>query len=141
MSHFFPSTEKKEQNIWELGLNYYLGQNKDDSLGSSISDSPEKLLQIGRGEVSVTYDFSEGGYMQWAHSLAEACCLSGGAGVTMNDFSAFLDTRQCKNCTIKLPIKSPENIYRKTCSSIFSQSTKCLSPHLHSEFLLGTGKV
>ena len=39
-------------------------QNEDYSLGDNISDSSEKLLQRGWGEISSTYDFSEGRYMQ-----------------------------------------------------------------------------
>ena len=35
-----------------------MGQNEDYSLGGSISDSPEKLLQ--RGSIYI-YDFGEGG--------------------------------------------------------------------------------
>ena len=39
-------------------------QNEDYSLGDNISDSSEKLLQRGWGEIGSTYDFSEGRYMQ-----------------------------------------------------------------------------
>ena len=39
-------------------------QNEDYSLGDNISDSSEKLLQRGWGEISSTYDFIEGRYMQ-----------------------------------------------------------------------------
>ena len=37
------------------------GQNEDYSLGDSISDSSEKLLQSGRGEGQYTCDFGERG--------------------------------------------------------------------------------
>ena len=43
----------------------------------------------------------------------------------MKDFSAFLGMRRHKNELIKL---TPENIYLKTCSASFSQSTESCSP-------------
>ena len=54
------------------------------------------------GKVSVTYDLSEGRMCSQAHILAEVCCSSQGADVTVNDFSAFLDTRRCKNWAHKI---------------------------------------
>ena len=55
------STEKKKKkhNVW---VKFYLGQNEDDSLGDSISDSSEKLLQ--RGKVSIYVILVKGEYMQ-----------------------------------------------------------------------------
>ena len=41
-----------------------LGQNEDYSPRDSISDSSEKLLQRGRGKVSIHVIFMKGGYMQ-----------------------------------------------------------------------------
>ena len=60
-------------------------------------------------KVSVIYDVSEGGTCTQAHILAEACCQSRGADVTINDFSAFIDMRKCKswahkNLLLKLSI-------------------------------------
>ena len=46
--------------MWELWVKFYLGQNEDYSLGDSISDSSEKLLQKGGGEGQYIYDFGEG---------------------------------------------------------------------------------
>ena len=54
------STEKK-CTTWELWVKFYWGQNEDYSLGDSISESSEELLQRGRRKVSVICDFSEGG--------------------------------------------------------------------------------
>ena len=51
----------------------------------------------GWGEVSIIYDFSEGGTCCQAHVLAEPCCYLRGTDVTVNDFSAFLDMRRSKN--------------------------------------------
>ena len=42
---------------------FYLGQNKDKSLGESSSDTSEKLLQRGRGEVSIYVILVKGEYM------------------------------------------------------------------------------
>ena len=53
------STEKKKHSVW---VKFYLGQNEDDSLGDSISDSSEKLLQ--RGKVSIYVILVKGEYMQ-----------------------------------------------------------------------------
>ena len=47
--------------MWELQVKLYLGQNEDCSLGDSISDSSEKLLQRGGGEGQYLCDFGEGG--------------------------------------------------------------------------------
>ena len=45
--------KKKSCTTWELQNKFYLRQNEDYSLGNSISDSSEKLLQRGSGERSV----------------------------------------------------------------------------------------
>ena len=42
--------KKKKHNVW---VKFYLGQNQDDSLGDSISDSSEKLLQRGKIRIYV----------------------------------------------------------------------------------------
>ena len=49
------------------------------------------------GGGSVIYDFSEGGTCSQARILAELSCSSQGADVSVNSFSAFPDTRRCKN--------------------------------------------
>ena len=41
---------KKKCTVWELWVKLFLGQNENYSLGVSISDSSEKLLQRGCGE-------------------------------------------------------------------------------------------
>ena len=41
-----------------------MGQNEDYSLGDNISDNSEKLLQIGRGKVSIYVNLVKGEYIQ-----------------------------------------------------------------------------
>ena len=41
---------KKRSTTWELWVKFYLGQNENCSLGGSISDSSERLLQSSSGE-------------------------------------------------------------------------------------------
>ena len=43
---------------------FYMGQNEDDSPGDSSSDTSEKLLQRGRGKVSIYVVLVKGKYMQ-----------------------------------------------------------------------------
>ena len=47
--------------MWELWVNFYLGQNEDYSPGDSNSDSSEKLLPRGMGESQCICPFGEGG--------------------------------------------------------------------------------
>ena len=56
--------KKKRCTIWELRVEFYLGQNEDCSLGDSTSDSSEKLLQRGRGKDSILVALVKGGYRQ-----------------------------------------------------------------------------
>ena len=51
--------KKKRHNVW---VKFYLGQNENDSLGDSISDSSEKLLQ--RKKVIIYVILVKGVYMQ-----------------------------------------------------------------------------
>ena len=62
---------KKMHYIRELQVKFPLGQNEDCSLGESISDGSEKLLQRGKGKVSVTHDVSEGVTCSQGHTLAK----------------------------------------------------------------------
>ena len=52
--------QQKKMQTLELRVKFYLGQNEDDSLGDSISDSSERLLHRGRVKVSCKCYFSEG---------------------------------------------------------------------------------
>ena len=52
------------------------------------------------------------------------------------DFSAFLDTRKCKNWAHKNLLLKISN-YLKTCSASFSQSAGGLLAALHPELLSG----
>ena len=49
--------------MWKFPVKFYWRQNEDCSLGDSISDSSEKLLQRGVGweKDQYMYEFSEGG--------------------------------------------------------------------------------
>ena len=47
-----------------MSLSFFLGQNEDDSLGDSTSDSSERLLQRGTEEGQYICDFAEGECMQ-----------------------------------------------------------------------------
>ena len=61
-----------------------------------------KCSKEAKGKVKVIYDFSEGGTCSQVHILAEACCQSQRADVTVNDFSAFSDVRRGKNWAHKI---------------------------------------
>jgi len=62
---------------------------------------PRNCSKEIRGEVSIYVVLvwrGRGGDMcSQVHILAEGCCPSPGACVAVNDFSAFLDMRRCKN--------------------------------------------
>ena len=61
--------------MWELWVKFYLGQNEDYSLGDSISDSSEKLLQTDKGESQYICDFGEGQIHAIKHKFfAEGFC-------------------------------------------------------------------
>ena len=58
---------RKKCTALELRVKFYLGQNEDCSLGDSIPDSSEKLLQRDRGEDQYIRDFGEGGLRAIKH--------------------------------------------------------------------------
>ena len=43
----------KNAPTWELWVKFYLEQNEDYSLGDSLSDRSEKLLQRGMGKIII----------------------------------------------------------------------------------------
>ena len=45
--------QQKKMQTLELRVKFYLGQNEDDSLGDSTSDSSEQLLLSGGRKVSI----------------------------------------------------------------------------------------
>ena len=53
-----------EKDAQHEGCELLLLEEKDYSLGDSVSNISEELLQRRRGKVSTIYDFSEGGCMQ-----------------------------------------------------------------------------
>ena len=55
---------KKKKAQCESWVRFYLGQNEDYSLGDSIPDSSEKLLQRGRRKVSIPVILVKGEFMQ-----------------------------------------------------------------------------
>ena len=54
------SCQLKKYTVQELQVKFGLRQNEDCSLGDSVSDSSEKLLQRGKGEGQYICDFGEG---------------------------------------------------------------------------------
>ena len=52
-NHCLHLLTKKRCTTWELQAKFYLGQKEDCSLGSSISDSSERLLQNNWGGKSI----------------------------------------------------------------------------------------
>ena len=62
-------------------------------MGDSIPDFSETLPWRGRGKVSDTYDFSEGGYVQSDTHCGRGLLLVT-AVITVNGFSAFLETQE-----------------------------------------------
>ena len=60
-----------------MQFKFYLEQNKDYSLGDSILDTSEKLLQRGRREGQYIYDFGEEGVHAIKYLFfADGFCLS-----------------------------------------------------------------
>ena len=57
---------KKRCTTWELQVKFYLGQSEDCSLGGSISDSSERLLQSGSGESQYIRFWWRGSSMPWS---------------------------------------------------------------------------
>ena len=55
------SVDLKKWTLWKLWVNFSLGQDEDYTLGDSALDSPEKLLQRGRGEGEYICDFGKEG--------------------------------------------------------------------------------
>ena len=57
---------KKRCTTWELQVKFYLGQSEDCSLGGSISDSSERLLQSGSGESQYIRFWWRGRSVPWS---------------------------------------------------------------------------
>lgn len=75
----------------------HLGVNEDFSPGGSMSNSPEKLLQKGSGEVSMC-DLGEGGMHAVTYIFLQKVSASHvGAFITVKEFSASLGMRKCMN--------------------------------------------
>ena len=102
------SCQLKKYTVQELQVKFGLRQNEDCSLGDSVSDSSEKLLQRGKGEGQCICDFGEGGvhgikhiifYRRFLMAMRSSC--------RHEEFHAFLDKEDVKTGLIKL---APENI-------------------------------
>ena len=89
----------------------------------------EKLLPRGRGKGQYICDLGEVGYMQ---SSTHFCRfpLSQGPDVTMNDFTAFLDIRRCKNWAHKICSWKYITSVGLFCQ-FFPEHTECFIPDLH----------
>ena len=82
---------------------FYMGQNEDDSPGDSSSDTSEKLLQRGRGKVSI-YVILVSTCIQ-ARIFCRRFLLvtrSSHHHERFKDFSAFLDMKRYKNLAHKI---------------------------------------
>ena len=60
---------KKRCTTWELWVKFYLGQNEDCSLGGSLSDSSERLLQSGSRGESIYKVLVKGEFNTMKHSF------------------------------------------------------------------------
>ena len=74
-----------------------MGFNEGWSLGDSISDSSEELLQRDNEEVSRYVVLVQREYVQSSTHVDRKLLLPQGTDVSVNDSSAFLDMRRCKN--------------------------------------------
>ena len=123
----------KKCTIWELRVKFYLGQNEDYSVGDSLSDSSEKLLQSGGREsnVSIYVILVKGKYMQSSTFLNYYFFFFFGRRFLLVKrqaspwrnlvlFSIWGDTR------VRLIKSAPENICLKACSASFPPSTEGL---------------
>ena len=66
----------KKCTAWELWVKFYLGQNEPYSLGDSISNSSEKMLERGRGEGQHICDFGEVGVHVIKHRFLQKVSAS-----------------------------------------------------------------
>ena len=57
-------------------MKFYLGQNEDYSLGGSISDSSERLLQSGSGGKSIYKVLVKGEFNAMKHSICKRFFVS-----------------------------------------------------------------
>ena len=60
--------------MWELLLKFYLGQNEDYSPGNNTPESSERLLQGGKGKVSIYVILMKGAYIQSMLILQKIFC-------------------------------------------------------------------
>ena len=79
-----------------------MGQDEDYSLGHSISDRSEKLLQKDRGKVNINMLLVKGKHMQSNTYFCRRFLLATRSTHHLEEFSAFLDTRRCKNWVHKI---------------------------------------
>ena len=98
-----PQKKWKETYIaWDLWGRFYLGQNEDQSLGGSISDSSENLLQRGRDDCQYICDFDERRrYMQSSTLFCRMFLLVMRSNHHHEGFS-FLYMRICKDLAHKI---------------------------------------
>lgn len=87
-----------------LRVQFYLGQNEDESLGGSISESAEKPPQRGGGRLCRCDLGAGAGPCSQAHVLQKVTpsLMKVTANITEKDSSAFLDTRRGKNWAHKI---------------------------------------
>ena len=130
----FTMSTKKRCTTLELWVKFYLGQNEDCSPGGSISDSSERLLQIGSGGKIIYKVLVKGEFSTMKHSFyKKAFCWSWGSDITMKGFSASLDMRRCKDWDHKNLFLKISN-HLKTCPTRFPGAQ---SASLHPDSLRG----
>jgi len=74
-----------------------LGFSEGWSLGDSISDSSEELLQRDSEEVSRYVVLVQREYVQSSTHVDRRLLLPQGTDVSVKDSTAFLDVKRCKN--------------------------------------------
>ena len=89
-------TDFKKCTTWELWVKFCLSQNEDYSLGESILDGFEKLLQCGSGE-GVIYYFSEEGVHAIKHTFWQRFAASHQEQMLLLMILIFFLDMRCKN--------------------------------------------
>ena len=116
---------------WELS--FIWEQNENYCPRDSISVNSKKLLQ--RGKVSIYVNLVKGEYMQLNIYFSRRFLLFMKNSHHYEGFYCFSGYEEIKKIGL---IKSVhKNIYLKTCSANFPQSTKCLISAFHPELLSG----
>ena len=88
---------KKRFTTLELWVKFYLGQNEDCSLGSSITDHSERLLQRGSGGRSILRFWWRGSSIPLSTHFTKGFLLVMRIWCHHKGITASLDMRRCKD--------------------------------------------